>query len=136
MPRTVVPHLIAWLAHDDIDWQRVTALAHTPRGVPAPVNGEPRDMEAVLTQALLVDDVLPTGSNWDGKTELLVDEKTFRDLVGDRNKPPPAQAQFVPVVKQKEWVRTPIDAFILSKLEANDRTHAVTIAMKRGFIHG
>ncbi len=30
----------------------------------------------------------------------------------------PAQAQFVPVVKQKEWVRTPIDAFILSKLEA------------------
>jgi DNA-binding NarL/FixJ family response regulator len=25
---------------------------------------------------------------------------------------------------------------ILSKLGANDRTHAVTIAMKRGFIHG
>ena len=86
---------ISIAAHDDIDWQRVTALAHTPRGVPAPVNGEPRDMEAVLTQALLVDDVLPTGSNWDGKTELLVDEKTFRDLVGDRNKPPPAQAQAV-----------------------------------------
>ena len=30
----------------------------------------------------------------------------------------PVRAQFVPVVKQKEWVRTPIDAFILSKLEA------------------
>jgi hypothetical protein len=30
----------------------------------------------------------------------------------------PVQAQFLPIVKQKEWVRTPIDAFILSKLEA------------------
>ncbi len=30
----------------------------------------------------------------------------------------PVQAQFVPVVNQKEWVRAPIDAFILSKLEA------------------
>ncbi|MGO9430758.1 DUF1549 domain-containing protein, partial [Rhodoblastus sp.] len=34
----------------------------------------------------------------------------------------PVRAQFVPVVKQKEWVRTPIDAFILSKLEAKGLT--------------
>lgn len=34
----------------------------------------------------------------------------------------PVQAQFVPVVKQKEWVRTPVDAFVLAKIEAKSLT--------------
>lgn len=29
----------------------------------------------------------------------------------------PVQAQFIPVVKQKEWVRSPLDAFVLAKIE-------------------
>jgi hypothetical protein len=30
----------------------------------------------------------------------------------------PVQAQFLPVVAKKEWVRTPLDAFVLGKIEA------------------
>jgi L,D-transpeptidase ErfK/SrfK len=85
--------------HDkEIDWQRVGDLARSPRGVPVPVTGPAEGLEGVLAQARLVDNTLPTGSNWDGKTGLLVDEKTFHDLLGDRNKPaanpqPPVASQ-------------------------------------------
>jgi hypothetical protein len=75
--------------NDDIDWQRVGDLAHTPRAVPVPVTGGHDGVDAVVAQSLLVANMLPQGSNWDGKTGLLVDEKTFNDLVGGQSKSPP-----------------------------------------------
>ena len=74
---------------DDIDWQRVGDLAHDPRAVPVPVNGGRAGVDTVVAQSLLVANVLPEGSNWDGKSGLLIDEKTFNDLVGGQSKPPP-----------------------------------------------
>jgi L,D-transpeptidase ErfK/SrfK len=74
---------------DDLDWQRVGDVAHVPRATPVPVTGGRDGIDAVVSQALLVDDTLPEGSNWDGKTGLLVDEKTFNDLVGGQAKAPP-----------------------------------------------
>ena len=75
-------------AHDaEIDWQRVGDLAHTPRALPVPITGSHDGVEAVASQAQLVENTLPQGSNWDGKSGLLVDEKTFNDLVGGREKP-------------------------------------------------
>ena len=41
-----------------------------------------------LRKALLVENMLPEGSNWDGQTGLLVDEKTFNDLLSGRDKAP------------------------------------------------
>jgi L,D-transpeptidase ErfK/SrfK len=77
--------------HDkDIDWQRVGDLAHSPRAIPVPVTGGQGGVDAVVSDSLLVDNTLPTGSNWDGKTGLLVDEKTFKELVGGRAEAPPA----------------------------------------------
>jgi hypothetical protein len=32
------------------------------------------------------------GSNWDGKSGLLVDEKTFKELLGGRSEAPPASS--------------------------------------------
>jgi L,D-transpeptidase ErfK/SrfK len=81
---------------DEIDWQRVGDLARAPRGIPVPIGGamQDEDLGAVLAGAILVQNALPAGSNWDGKTDLLIDEKTFRELLGDRSKPPPvSQAQ-------------------------------------------
>jgi L,D-transpeptidase ErfK/SrfK len=75
--------------NNDIDWQRVGDLAHSPRAVPVPVTGGGDGIDAVVSQSLLVDNVLPEGSNWDGKTGLLVDEKTFNELVGSQAKAPP-----------------------------------------------
>src|SRR6266852_3591446 len=77
--------------HDkEIDWQRVGDLAHTPRAVPVPVTGGFGGIDDVVGKSLLVENTLPAGSNWDGKTGLLVDEKTFKELVGGRTEAPPA----------------------------------------------
>jgi L,D-transpeptidase ErfK/SrfK len=76
--------------HDnEIDWQRVGDLAHTPRAVPVPITGDLGGIDDVLGKSLLVENTLPTGSNWDGKSGLLVDEKTFKELVGGRAEAPP-----------------------------------------------
>ena len=77
--------------HDqEIDWDEVGQFAHAPRGVPVPVTGERGGVDAVLAEAREVENELPLGSNWDGKSGLLVDEKTFNELLGGRNKPDPA----------------------------------------------
>ncbi len=73
----------------DIDWQRVGDLAHAPRAVPVPVTGG-EGLDEVLAQSLLVENTLPEGSNWDGKSGLLVDEKTYNDLVNGQSAAPPA----------------------------------------------
>jgi L,D-transpeptidase ErfK/SrfK len=76
--------------HDkEIDWQRVGDLAHTPRAVPVPVTGGQGGIDDVISRSLLVENTLPAGSNWDGKTGLLVDEKTFKELLGGRAEAPP-----------------------------------------------
>jgi L,D-transpeptidase ErfK/SrfK len=77
--------------HDnDIDWQRVGDMAHAPRAVPVPVTGGHEGVDSVLAQSVLVENTLPEGSNWDGKTGLLVDEKTFNELLSGRAEAPPA----------------------------------------------
>jgi L,D-transpeptidase ErfK/SrfK len=73
--------------HDDeIDWDRVVGLVHEPRAVPVAVTGQHDGLDSVLTASRLVENVLPEGSNWDGQSGLLVDQKTFNDLVGARDK--------------------------------------------------
>jgi L,D-transpeptidase ErfK/SrfK len=77
---------------DQVDWQRVGDLAHAPRAVPVPVTGGQEGLDATLAQAKLVENTLPEGSNWDGQSGLLVDEKTFNDLVSGKSQAPPASA--------------------------------------------
>jgi L,D-transpeptidase ErfK/SrfK len=76
-------------ADNAVDWQRVGDLAHTPRAIPVAVTGDQPGIDAVLERSLLVENTLPDGSNWDGKTDLLVDEKTFNDLVNGKSQAPP-----------------------------------------------
>jgi hypothetical protein len=73
----------------EIDWDRVSELAHAPRAVPVPITGGLDGVDAIVASSLLVENTLPIGSNWDGQSGLLVDEKTFNDLVGGQVKPPP-----------------------------------------------
>ncbi len=73
----------------EIDWQRVGDLAHAPRAVPVPVTGGLGGIDDVIGKSSLVENTLPAGSNWDGQSGLLVDEKTFKDLVGGRAEAPP-----------------------------------------------
>jgi L,D-transpeptidase ErfK/SrfK len=87
--------------HDkDIDWQRVGDLAHAARAIPVPVTGDQGGIDDVLGNSALVDNTVPEGSNWDGKTGLLVDEKTFKELVGGRAEAPPAASPVAPPQNQ------------------------------------
>jgi L,D-transpeptidase ErfK/SrfK len=77
--------------HDgEIDWQRVGDLAHSPRAVPVPITGDLGGVDDVIGKSMLVENTVPEGSNWDGKSGLLVDEKTFKELLGGRAEAPPA----------------------------------------------
>jgi L,D-transpeptidase ErfK/SrfK len=78
---------------NEIDWDRVGELAHSPRAIPVPITGGLDGVDAIVGSSLLVENTLPTGSNWDGKSGLLVDEKTFNDLIGGRDKPEPVMGQ-------------------------------------------
>src|SRR3984885_12343912 len=81
----------------DIDWQRVGDLAHAARAIPVAISGGHEGLDETLEKAVLVENTLPEGSNWDGKSGLLVDEKTYKELVGGRAEapppPPPAASQ-------------------------------------------
>jgi L,D-transpeptidase ErfK/SrfK len=85
------------VAHDkDIDWQRVLELARQPRGLPVDVMSGAPGLEAVLRGSRLVQNTVPSGSNWDGKTGLLVDEQTFRTLLDGRSPAAPPAAVKAP----------------------------------------
>src|SRR5271156_146528 len=83
-------------ADNDVDWQRIGDLAHSPRAVPVPVTGNQPGMDSVLEQSRLVENTLPEGSNWGGKTGLLVDEKTFNELVNGKSQAPSVAAPASP----------------------------------------
>jgi hypothetical protein len=72
-------------------------LVRTPRALPVPISGDLNGVDAVVSQSRLVANTLPVGSNWDGQSGLLVDEKTYNELIGAREPPSetqaPAQAQ-------------------------------------------
>jgi len=83
--------------HDRIDWGRVAQLVNGPVGVPIPVSGvDPNPeqsadqkvdgsgddgLEQVLASVRLVQNVLPAGSTWDGKTDLPLTDAEFNKLM-------------------------------------------------------
>ena len=80
--------------HDDeIDWQRVGDLAHTPRADSRAHYRRPRRRRCRHRAGGAGENILPEGSNWDGQSGLLVDEKTFNDLLNGRDKAPPVPPQ-------------------------------------------
>jgi L,D-transpeptidase ErfK/SrfK len=73
-------------AHDaDIDWDEARAQSAKPLGVPVPVmKGDGVALDHVLAQATLVQNVLPTGATWNGRSELLVDQAQYDEMIGAR----------------------------------------------------
>src|SRR5215475_6258896 len=67
--------------HEQVDWQLVSSLAHSPRGVPVPITMPDASDEQVLAAAPRVQNVLPDGSTWNGRSDLPMDENTFRQML-------------------------------------------------------
>jgi L,D-transpeptidase ErfK/SrfK len=64
-----------------IDWTRVAHLMSSPRGVPVPISGKGgADLEQLLADAPRVQNRLPAGSTWDGKTDLPLTNTQYRKI--------------------------------------------------------
>jgi L,D-transpeptidase ErfK/SrfK len=66
-----------------VDWTRVSALARAPRGVPVPITVSDTTVEQVLAAAPRVQNVVPEGSTWDGKSDLPMDEASFKQMLSE-----------------------------------------------------
>ena len=66
-----------------VDWDLVMQLAHAPRGLIVPVTLTDSSVDKVLASATKVENQLPDGASWDGKSDLPMDEKTFNQVMGD-----------------------------------------------------
>ena len=73
-----------------VNWEAISKLAHDPRGVPVSVSAPDATVEAVLAAAPRVQNRVPAGATWDGKTNLPVDEQTFQQMLSDSDPQAPA----------------------------------------------
>jgi L,D-transpeptidase ErfK/SrfK len=69
--------------HEQVDWNLVSSLARTPRGVPVAITATDASLEAALAAAPRVQNVLPQGSTWDGTSDLPMDEATFKQMASE-----------------------------------------------------
>jgi L,D-transpeptidase ErfK/SrfK len=71
-------------AHDEeVDWDLVSSLSKSPRGVPVPISTTAASVDQVLAAATVVQNEVPDGSTWDGKTDLPMDEATFHQMLSE-----------------------------------------------------
>jgi L,D-transpeptidase ErfK/SrfK len=71
-------------AHNEqVNWNLVSTLSHDPRGVPVPISLADGSIDQVLASASKVQNHLPDGSTWDGKTDLPMDEATFHQVMSE-----------------------------------------------------
>ncbi|MGD9599506.1 MAG: L,D-transpeptidase family protein [Steroidobacteraceae bacterium] len=77
---------------ESIDWAAVSAVAHAPRGIPAPVAGGSASVDAEVATAAVVANRVPDGATWDGVSGLPIDEKTFEEMFSDND----AESQAAP----------------------------------------
>jgi L,D-transpeptidase ErfK/SrfK len=69
--------------HEQVDWTLVSSLSRSPRGIPVPITLTDASVEQILAAAPHVQNVVPEGSTWDGKTDLPMDEATFKQMVSE-----------------------------------------------------
>jgi L,D-transpeptidase ErfK/SrfK len=85
--------------HEKIDWSRVAQLVDAPAGVPVPVSGlaasvgeSGNGVASVIASARLVQNTLPAGSTWDGKTDLPLTDAEFDKMFSNTVPPPKTPA--------------------------------------------
>jgi hypothetical protein len=63
----------------------VATLARAPLGIPVSVSRADASIDEVLSSAPTVQNRVPDGATWDGKTDLPPDEASFREMLSDRD---------------------------------------------------
>jgi L,D-transpeptidase ErfK/SrfK len=77
--------------HEKVDWTLMSRLAGDPRGVPVPITVSDATLEQVLAAAPRVQNVLPEGSTWDGRSDLPMDEASFKQMLSEIEPAAPAE---------------------------------------------
>jgi len=67
--------------NEQVRWDLVMQLAREPVGVPVAITDPNSSLEQALADARRVENRLPEGAAWDGKTELPMDEQTFQRVL-------------------------------------------------------
>jgi L,D-transpeptidase ErfK/SrfK len=67
----------------EVNWDLILDLAHKPRGIPVPVTMPSASIDQVIAEAQHVENRVPDGATWDGKTDLPMDDKTFQEMLSD-----------------------------------------------------
>lgn len=81
---------------EEMNWDRISTLAHEPRGIPVSVSLPDASIEQVIANGIKVQNRLPEGSTWDGVSDLPVDEKTLQELLSDREPAEGTEAEPAP----------------------------------------
>lgn len=72
-----------------VNWERVAAIAHAPRGVPLSVSAVDEDIAAVIAAAPRVENRVPAGANWDGADDPALQAKSeLKDMVVEQQQAP------------------------------------------------
>jgi L,D-transpeptidase ErfK/SrfK len=70
-------------AHEQVDLSLVSSLTVDPRGLPVPITLSDASAEQIVAAAPRVQNVVPDGSTWDGKSDLPMDEGSFRQILSE-----------------------------------------------------
>jgi L,D-transpeptidase ErfK/SrfK len=88
--------------NETLNSELVTVLAREPRGIPVPISRSDASLEEVLASAPKVQNRVPEGATWDGKSDLPPDEASFRQMLSDRDpQAAPLQSPVTPVPPAK-----------------------------------
>jgi len=71
--------------NETLNAELVATLAHEPRGIPVPISRADASLKEVLAAAPKVQNRVPEGATWDGKSDLPPDEASFRQMLSDRD---------------------------------------------------
>ena len=71
--------------NEQVSWDLVATVGHDPRGIPLVISEGGDSLEQVVAAASRVQNHVPPGASWDGKTDLPVDEATFKEMLSDRD---------------------------------------------------
>ncbi|HUL18722.1 MAG TPA: L,D-transpeptidase family protein [Steroidobacteraceae bacterium] len=69
--------------HEQVNWELVSSLARSPRGIPVPITLPDASVDEIVANSAHVQNVLPQGSTWDGRSDLPMDEATFNRMVSE-----------------------------------------------------
>ncbi|MCC6172318.1 MAG: hypothetical protein IT481_09850, partial [Gammaproteobacteria bacterium] len=77
---------------ESINWEAVSRLAHDPRGIPVSISAADASIEQVLAVAPRVQNRVPAGATWDGRSNLPMDEQSFQQLLSDSDPEAPTSS--------------------------------------------